>query len=399
MSKGVLGRFFWKRFFFPSVPWSNRNFSKKSKKIFKILKVPKIVPKVSKRVLNMLWGDFSDFFCPVFHGVIEYFQKNQEKFQNSKSAQNWSPKCPNVFWTCFGAIFPIFFAQCSMESSNIFKKIKKSFKIPKVHKIDPKSVQTCFEHALGRFFRFFLPSVPCRAFQVSWTEKYEFSFPDLNLRVQYSETILNRHSLCIHATVNIRNPISDFLDLKLLVQIPELKNMNSVFWTEKNWIQFSGLKIWGRYLEKTQEKKQKKFKVLKLSKIVLRCSNVFWGIFFEKKFSPVFHGRSSLRKIPKIQKCPKSFPKLSKLALNMFWGNFSEKKFRPVFHGWSSLRQFSEKLKKIKIQKMPLIVSKSVQTCFEHALRQYFRKNFCPVFPAGLFRFSGLKIMSSGSRI
>ena len=75
MSKGVLGRFFWKR-----------------------------------------------FFCPVFHGVIEISQKNQEKFQNSKSAQ-----------------------------------------------IDPKSVQTCFEHALGRFFRFFLPSVPCRAFQVSWT--------------------------------------------------------------------------------------------------------------------------------------------------------------------------------------------------------------------------------------
>ena len=48
---------------------------------------------------------------------------------------------------------------------------------------------------------------------------------------------------------------------------------------------------------------------------------------------------------------------------------------------------------------MPLIVSKSVQTCFEHALGQYFQKKFCPVFPAGLFRFSGLKIMSSGSRI
>ena len=325
-------------------------FLKKIKKNFKILKVPKIVPKVSKRVLNMLWGDFSDFFCPVFHGVIEYFQKNQEKFQNSKSAQNWSPKCPNVFWTCFGAIFPIFFAQCSMESSNIFKKIKKSFKIPKVHKIDTKSVQTCFEHALGRFFRFFLPSVPCRAFQVSWTEKYEFSFPDLNLRVQFSETILNRHSLCIHATVNIRNPISDFLDLKLLVQIPELKNMNSVFWTEKNWIQFSGLKIWGRYLEKTQEKKQKKFKVLKLSKIVLRCSNVFWGIFFRKK---IFPG------VP-----------------------------------WKV-----ESSKNSKNPKMPKIVPKIVQTCFEHVLGQYFRKNFCPVFPAGLFRFSGLKIMSSGSRI
>ena len=154
-------------------------------------------------------------------------------------------------------------------------------------------------------------------------------FLDLKIWVQFSETILNRHSFCINATVNIRNPISDFLDLRLWVQIPELKNMCSVFWTKTilNW--FSGLKIRGRYLEKIQEKNQEGFKVLKLSKIVLKCPNVFWGIFFEKKFSPVFHGSSSLRKISKIQKGPKSFTKLSKLALNMFWGKFSEKKVSP----------------------------------------------------------------------
>ena len=64
-----------------------------------------------------------------------------------------------------------------------------------------------------------------------------------------------------------------------------------------------------------------------------------------------------------------------------------------------AFENFQKNLKKIKIQKMPLIVSKSVQTCFEHALGQYFRKNFGPVYPAGLFRFSGLNIMSSGSRI
>ena len=62
---------------------------------------------------------------------------------------------------------------------------------------------------------------------------------------------------------------------------------------------------------------------------------VFWTcfevIFFENSFCPVFHGGSSLRnvfkkikKFSKFQKCPKSFPKLSKRVLNMFWGNFFE---------------------------------------------------------------------------
>ena len=143
-------------------------------------------------------------------------------------------------------------------------------------------------------------------------------FLDLKIRVQFSETVLNRDSFCIHATVNIRNPFPDFLDLKLWVQIPELKTLCSFFWTETIWNRFSGLKFRGRYLEKIQEKNPEGCKFLKLSKIVLKCPNVFWGIFFEKKLSPVFHGRSSLRKISKIQKGPKSFTKLSKLALNMF---------------------------------------------------------------------------------
>ena len=34
----------------------------------------------------------------------------------------------------------------------IFQKNQKKFKIPKMPKIDPKSVQTCFEQALGRCF-------------------------------------------------------------------------------------------------------------------------------------------------------------------------------------------------------------------------------------------------------
>ena len=40
-----------------------------------------------------------------------------------------------------------------VESSKILKKNQKFFKIPKMPKIVPKSVQTCFEHVFGYFFR------------------------------------------------------------------------------------------------------------------------------------------------------------------------------------------------------------------------------------------------------
>ena len=41
----------------------------------------------------------------------------------------------------------------SVESSNIFEKNQKSFKFPKMPKIVPKSIQTCFERVLGQKFR------------------------------------------------------------------------------------------------------------------------------------------------------------------------------------------------------------------------------------------------------
>ena len=44
-----------------------------------------------------------------------------------------------------------------------FQKNRKFLKIAKMHKIFPKSVQTCFKHVLGRFFRKnFSPIVPWR---------------------------------------------------------------------------------------------------------------------------------------------------------------------------------------------------------------------------------------------
>ena len=113
---------------------SLRKFSKKSKKNSKFQKCPKSFPKVSKRVLNVFWGEF--------------FQKN----------------CyPSVPWR--------------LESSKIFKKIKKKFKIPKMPKIVPKSIQTCFERVLGQIFRkiFDQFSMECRVFETFQNKIKKFS--------------------------------------------------------------------------------------------------------------------------------------------------------------------------------------------------------------------------------
>ena len=56
-----------------------------------------------------------------------------------------------------------------------------------------------------------------------------------------------------------------------------------------------------------------------------------------------------IKKISKFQKCPKSFPKVFKLALNKFWGKFFEK-FLPSFP-WSveSSKLFKKNQKIFKI--------------------------------------------------
>ena len=204
------------------VPKKSKQKFSKSKIFSKFQKSPKSFPKLSKRVLNMFWGDFLEkIFCPVFHGGsdLRKFSKKSKKFQNSKKAQNRSQKCPNVFWSCFRVILSKkLFAQCSMEgrvfenfqkNQKSFKipkmpkivpkkvqtkifKFKKIFKIPKKPKIVPKSVQTCFEDVLGWFFRNFLPSVPWRVRsskifkkiqKISKFQKSSKSFPKVSKRV------------------------------------------------------------------------------------------------------------------------------------------------------------------------------------------------------------------------
>ena len=73
------------------------------------------------------------------------------------------------------------------------------------------------------------------------------------------------------------------------------------------------------------------------------------------------------------KKCPKSFPKASKLVLNLFWVKFFENFFLPSVP-WRV--EFSKIFKKrnFKFPKMPKSVPKSIQICFERVLGQTFRK-------------------------
>ena len=82
------------------------------------------------------------------------------------------------------------------------------------------------------------------------------------------------------------------------------------------------------------------FKIPKMHKIVPEsiqaCFERVLGQIFRKFYAQcsmegrVFENFLKNQKILKIQKCPKSFPNVSKPVLNMFWGKLFEK-FLPSF--------------------------------------------------------------------
>ena len=93
----------------------------------------------------------------------------------------------------------------------------------------------------------------------------------------------------------------------------------------------------GRVVENFQKnQKSSKFQKCPKSfpKVSKRVLNMFWVIFFENFFLPSVPCRVESSKIfkkienfYKLQKRPKPFRKVSKRVLNMFWGDFSEKVF------------------------------------------------------------------------
>ena len=168
----------------------------------------KIVPKSIQTCFEHVLGQTFRIFFAQFSMECRVFEKFQKKnFQNSKKSQKCSRKYPNVFYddffeknfkpgvpggssfrkfsifffkipkmpkivpksiqTCFervlGQTFRNFFAQFSVEG-RVFENFEKKniFKSPKKPKSVPKSIQTCFEHVLGKIFEKILPSFPWR---------------------------------------------------------------------------------------------------------------------------------------------------------------------------------------------------------------------------------------------
>ena len=120
---------------------------------FKIPKMPKIFPKsiqtCFERVLGQTFRKFFAQFSTAFR-ILENFQKNQKKISKFQKRPKLFPKVSkrvmNVFW---GKFFEKFFCPV-FGGRSIFRKFSKKnvFKIPKM----PKSIQTCFEHVLGKIF-------------------------------------------------------------------------------------------------------------------------------------------------------------------------------------------------------------------------------------------------------
>ena len=146
---------------------SLRKLSKKSKKNSKFQKCPKSFPKASKRVLNVFWGEFFEKFfaqCSMDGRVFKNFQKNQKNFKIPempkivpKSIQTW-------FEQDLGQVFRKIFAQFSMECRvfETFQKKSKNFQNSnqKRTKPFPKESKSVLNKFWGKFFEKFLPSFP-----------------------------------------------------------------------------------------------------------------------------------------------------------------------------------------------------------------------------------------------
>ena len=111
-------------------------------------------------------------------------------------------------------------------------------------------------------------------------------------------------------------------------------------------------------------------------------SNAFLYTTFGANFSKNFFAQCSVegrvfenfqkKLFSKFQKCPKVFPKVSKRVLNMFWGKIFEKFYAQCSMKGRVFEIFQNNQKICKIPKMPKIVPKSIQTCFELVLGQIF---------------------------
>ena len=391
--------------------WSSfQKFSKKSKKFQNSnQKRTKPFPKESKSVWNMFWGIFFEKFLPIFPWKVEsskFFKKIKKSLKFQKGPKSF-PKVSKSVWNMFwGKFFEKFLPSFPwrVESSKIFKKIPKIFKVPKKPKIVTKSIQTSSERVLGQFFRktFAQCSMDGRVFE-NFQKKY---FQNSKNAQNCSQKHPNVFWTCFGAIFSkIFCPVfhgwSSFQKFsKKSKKFQNSKNAqnrsqkySNVFWTSfganfsKNFCPVfhgvSSLRNFSKKLKKFSKFQPKTHKTV--PKRIQKCLEHVLGQIFRKIFAQfsmecrVFETfQKNSKKFSKFQKCPKSFTKKSKRVLNVFWGDFS-KIFCPVFHGGSSFRKFSKK-NIFKIPKMPKIVHKKIQTCFERVLGRFF-ENFLPSVP------------------
>ncbi len=335
--------------------------------------------------------------------VFENFQKNQKTFKIPKMLKIVPKSVQKCFEHVSGQFFrEVFIAQCSMDGRVFenFQKNQKLFKNPKMPKIVPKSVQTCFEHVFGCFFRKkkLLPSVPWRVEssksfkkikKLSIFQKCSKSFPKVSKRVlnMFRGSFFEKFLLpSVPWTVESSKIFKKIKKISKIQKCPKsfskvskrvLNMFSCVFFPKKTFAQCS---MGGRVFENFQ-KSQKIFKIPKMPKIVPKSvqtgfEHVF-GVFFSRtKLLPSVAWRvdsskffKKIKKFSKIQKCPKSFPKVSKRVLNMFSGVFFENKtFAQCSMEGRVFENFQKIQKLFKNPKEPKIVPKSVQTCFEHVL-------------------------------
>ena len=152
----VLGRFFWE--VLAQLAMEGRVFENFQKEIIQKSKKAENCPQKCPNVFWTYFGaNFSKNFCPVFHGGSSFrkLSKKTKNFQSSKKAENRYQKYPNVFWTYFGVNFSKKFCPVSHGRSSVrkFSKKTKNFQSSKKPKIVTKSVQTCFEHVSGQTFQ------------------------------------------------------------------------------------------------------------------------------------------------------------------------------------------------------------------------------------------------------
>ena len=126
----------------------------------------------------------------------------------------------------------------------------------------------------------------------------------------------------------------------------------------------------------------------KVSKHVL---NMFWVNFFKNFFfaqcsmeGRVFENFQTIRKFLKNAKMPKSFPKVSKHVLNMFWVNFFKKKFFAQCSMVESSKTFKKIKKLSKFQKCPKSFPKVSKRVLNMFWGDFFEKVFLSSVPWGV---------------